>query len=36
LRIADTEEREAEATILWKQTELLARLLVAQLRGGGE
>jgi DNA primase len=36
VRIADTEEREAEATILWEATELLARLLVAQLRGGGE
>ena len=36
LRIADTEEREAEAAILWEATELLARLLVAQLRGGGE
>jgi hypothetical protein len=36
LRISDIEEREAEATILWEATEPLARLLVAQLRGGGE
>ena len=36
VRIADTEEREAEAAILWEATELLVRLLVAQLRGGGE
>jgi hypothetical protein len=36
LRIADTEEREAEAAILWEETELLARLLVERLRGGGE
>ena len=36
LRIADTKEREAEATILWKETELLARLLVERVRGGGE
>jgi hypothetical protein len=36
LRIADTEEREAEAAILWEETELLARLLVGQVRGGGE
>ena len=36
LRIADTKEREAEAAILWKETELLARLLIERLRGGGE
>jgi DNA primase len=36
LRISDIEEREAEAAILWKATEHIARLLVAQLGGGGE
>jgi hypothetical protein len=36
LRISDIEEREAEGAILWKETELLARLIVAQLRGEGE
>ena len=34
LRIADTEEREAEAAILWEETELLARLLVERVHGG--
>jgi DNA primase len=34
LRIADTEEREAEAEILWEKTKLLAQLLVSQVRDG--
>jgi DNA primase len=36
VRIADAEEREAEATIIWRATEHIARLLVERVRGGGE
>ena len=36
VRIADAKEREAEATIIWRATEHIARLLVERVRGGGE
>jgi hypothetical protein len=36
VRIADAEEREAEATIIWRATEHIARLLHERVRRGGE